>query len=136
MNFKAVLALPKTAPSEQTYKSIKFIWIVWSTLYVYLWCKYYLFGFHTSKNHQNTYVVTYMLIAFKLHFNRNGKWRIIAKGELCTRYWFRFNLGHLLKFIYSEKATKICYNLPLGFVTSRQNFRGIWRKPELYKHTL
>ena len=36
MNFKAVLAQPKTAPSAQTYKSITFIWIVWSTLYVYL----------------------------------------------------------------------------------------------------
>ena len=39
MNFKAVLALPKTAPFAQTYKSIAFIWIVWSTLYVYL-CPY------------------------------------------------------------------------------------------------
>ena len=37
MNFKAVLALPKKAGSAQTYKSISFIWIVWSTLYVYLW---------------------------------------------------------------------------------------------------
>ena len=37
MNFKAVLALPKTADSPQTHKSISFIWIVWSTLYVYLW---------------------------------------------------------------------------------------------------
>ena len=34
MNFKAVLALPKTACSAQTHKSISFIWIVWSTLYV------------------------------------------------------------------------------------------------------
>ena len=37
MNFKAVLALPKTARSAQTHKSISFIWIVWSTLCVYLW---------------------------------------------------------------------------------------------------
>ena len=36
-NFKEVLALPKTAHSAQTYKSISFTWIVWSTLYVYLW---------------------------------------------------------------------------------------------------
>ena len=36
MNFKAVLAMPKTARSAQTHKSISFIWIVWSTLYVYL----------------------------------------------------------------------------------------------------
>ena len=32
-------ALPKTASSAQTHKSISFIWIVWSTLYVYLWSK-------------------------------------------------------------------------------------------------
>ena len=37
MNLKAVLALPKTARSAQTHKSISFIWIVWSTLSVYLW---------------------------------------------------------------------------------------------------
>ena len=43
--------------------------------------------------------------------------------------------GTLLKFIYCEKATKICYNLPLSFVISKQNFRGTFRKPELYKHT-
>ena len=29
--------LPKTAGSAQTHKSISLIWIVWSTLYVYLW---------------------------------------------------------------------------------------------------
>ena len=39
LNFKAVLALTKTAGSAQTHKSISFIWIVWSTLYVYLWIK-------------------------------------------------------------------------------------------------
>ena len=39
MYFKAVLALPKTARSAQTHKSISFIWIVWSTLYVYLWSR-------------------------------------------------------------------------------------------------
>ena len=35
--FRAVLVLPKTAGSAQTHKSMSFIWIVWSTLYVYLW---------------------------------------------------------------------------------------------------
>ena len=39
MNFRAVLPQPKTAHSAQTHKSITFIWIVWSTLYVYLWEK-------------------------------------------------------------------------------------------------
>ena len=37
LNFKAVLAVPKTAGSAQTHKNVSFIWIVWSTLYVYLW---------------------------------------------------------------------------------------------------
>ena len=37
LNFKTVLALPKTAGSAQTHESISFIWIIWSTLYVYLW---------------------------------------------------------------------------------------------------
>ena len=35
--FRAVLVLPKTAGSAQTCRSMSFIWIVWSTLYVYLW---------------------------------------------------------------------------------------------------
>ena len=39
MNFRAVLVLPKTAGSAQTHKTMSFIWIVWSTLYVYLWGK-------------------------------------------------------------------------------------------------
>ena len=39
MSFQAVLALPKTARSTLTHKSISFIWIVWSTRYVYLWTK-------------------------------------------------------------------------------------------------
>ena len=29
--------LPKTPGSAQTHKSVSFIWIVWSTLYAYLW---------------------------------------------------------------------------------------------------
>ena len=34
---KQFLTLPKTASSTQTHKSKSFIWIVWSTLYAYLW---------------------------------------------------------------------------------------------------
>ena len=34
MNFRVVLVLPKMAGSAQTHKSISFIWIVWSSLYV------------------------------------------------------------------------------------------------------
>ena len=39
--FELVLVMPKTASSGQTHKSICFIWIVWSTLYVYLWLRAY-----------------------------------------------------------------------------------------------
>ena len=35
--FQTVLELSKSARSAQTHKSISFIWIVWNTLYVYLW---------------------------------------------------------------------------------------------------
>ena len=34
MNFRAVLALPKTAGPAQTHKIMSFIWIVWSTWYL------------------------------------------------------------------------------------------------------
>ena len=44
MNFRAVLVLPKTVGSAKTHKSMSFIWIVWSTLYVYLWLRVH----HTS----------------------------------------------------------------------------------------
>ena len=37
MNFREVLVLPKMADSAQKHKSMSFIWIVWSTLHVYLW---------------------------------------------------------------------------------------------------
>ena len=36
LNFKAVLELPKMARTDQTNKSISFIWIVWSTLFMYI----------------------------------------------------------------------------------------------------
>ena len=52
MNFKAVLALPKTARSAQTHKSISFIVIVWSTLYVYLWNVSDFYQWH--KGNRNT----------------------------------------------------------------------------------
>ena len=44
LNFKAALALPKTA---QTHKSVSFICIVWSTIYVYLWRKHQFFSQET-----------------------------------------------------------------------------------------
>ena len=43
--------LPKTARSAQTHKSMSFIWIVWSTLYVYLCLKagFFLCVFEADK---------------------------------------------------------------------------------------
>ena len=38
-----LLVLPKMAGFAKTHKSMSFIWIVWSTLYVYLCCKLKLF---------------------------------------------------------------------------------------------
>ena len=35
--YSKIFAMPNTARSVQTHKSISFIWIVWSTLYVYFW---------------------------------------------------------------------------------------------------
>ena len=58
LNFKAVLTLPKTAGSAQTHKSISFIWIVWSTLYVYLCSnpEIYLWLYILHKKGQNNTV--------------------------------------------------------------------------------
>ena len=52
LNLKAVLVPPKTAGSAQTHRSISFIWIVWSTLYVYLWLQVYLILTQSTKNPQ------------------------------------------------------------------------------------
>ena len=48
LNFGAVLELPKTAGSAQTHKSISSIWIVWSTLYIYLWHHHKLGNFFVT----------------------------------------------------------------------------------------
>ena len=65
LNLKIDLALPKTASSAQTHKSISFIWIVWRTLYVYLWLGpkspvFYpsaFFGLDDLKNTMNLYKI-------------------------------------------------------------------------------
>ena len=48
--FKAVLALPKMTHFAQTHRSVSFIWIVWSTLYVNLWYHHQL-GLTSSLSH-------------------------------------------------------------------------------------
>ena len=87
MNFRAVLALPKTASSAQTHKSISFIWIVWSTLYVYLW--YYeeslvssnlnskQLRFHGA--HPNKYTYNFDLI---LHLTSIWRWVLSGLAAL------------------------------------------------------
>ena len=45
--------MPKTTGSAQTQKCMSFIWIVWSTLYVYLWQKEEL----TKQNARNAKLV-------------------------------------------------------------------------------
>ena len=52
LSFKAVLALPKMAHFAQTHKSISFIWIVWSTLYVYLWANFENYPLSTHIQYQ------------------------------------------------------------------------------------
>ena len=50
MNFKTVIALPKTARSAQTHKSISFIWIVWSTLHFGTTVDFTIQKFKSSKH--------------------------------------------------------------------------------------
>ena len=81
MNFKAVLVLPKTAGSVQTHKSITFIWIVWSTLYVYLWLQPW--NSLTTDGFVVNYPLTNYLFNNKLHLqiilHRNDKWPSFCK---------------------------------------------------------
>ena len=91
MNFKAVLALPKTAPSAQTYKSITFTWIVWSTLYVYFWTN------PTSRNYVSS------CDFFKINFNPlstilNPMTKVISNGK-------SFPIWEDIKGLYPQMGT-------------------------------
>ena len=62
LNFNAVLALRKLAGSAQTHQSISFIWIVWSTLYVYLWRQHeFFFGQATAWTHAMKLTLNYII---------------------------------------------------------------------------
>ena len=74
MNFRAVLVLPKMAGSAQTHKSMSFIWIVWSTLYVYLW--------YLSRKMQNPHYI-------KRHFMRD-LWDLLFEWNPFLEMIWRF----------------------------------------------
>ena len=76
MSFKAVLALPKTASSAQINKSISFIGIVWSTLYVYLWSQYEL-NYWTSW----LYILFFRTNLVSI-LGKNGQMAIVAMSTL------------------------------------------------------
>ena len=94
MNFKAVLTLPKTAPSAQTYKSITFIWIVWSTLYVYLWYKY---KFLSVKNRRFA-----KLLSLFINFSHRRKSEKIERIIFTEKSNPRWNLIKLMGFTISS----------------------------------
>ena len=90
MNFKAVLALPKTTRSSQTHKSISFIWIVWSTLYVYLWWTptfkrvnwFHFVRVHATRNTNSI---------FQMRFQPN--WNFWIYYHLICNFWFNIYLS-------------------------------------------
>ena len=86
MNFKAVLVLPKTAGSAHTHKSISFIWIVWSTLYMYI----------SVTTH---YIFLLLFCPTFFSFQKKNKcifarelWMLNAYKRLCTSLVGVFNL--------------------------------------------
>ena len=104
LNFKAALALLKTAPSAQTYKSITFLWIVWSTLYVYLWrqpwdgvlyfwksifihlCFHEMFFFLTSKK---------KVFKYSKLVKNAGMYNNFSSEMICIRCVAHFCLAHI-----------------------------------------
>ena len=106
LNFKAVLALPKMARSAQTYKSISFTWIVWSTLYVYLWlyhwiqcCNVHQYCSGTKQLQLNTLLVLKIELANLEILEKNTVRR--NQGTLqfyCTQHRFVFLSVRLYKY--------------------------------------
>ena len=119
--FIAVLVLPKTASSAQTHKSMSFIWIVWSTLYVYLWfeCETWNQNFEWTK----------------LALTNNCNWRVkfaflIEQRVIvsfCKRFvwvwiiWSAFHSGPITNFgIHSyEKILIWCQYMKHGWAKNR-----------------
>ena len=93
MNFKAVLELPKTAWSAQTHKSISFIWIVWSTLYVYLWqnSKPPSFGFAGRWHHNSFNMYVLRLKGFCWLFFSDGSFSSMFHSSFWQKTFFSAN---------------------------------------------
>ena len=119
MNFKAVLTLPKTARSAQTHKSKSFIWIVWSTLYVFVYLC-------TGCNHNHNSIVLGKVLWTKITFKLAQKWKYFKilyvkkceKQESKTTYnGFKFILK--LQCNTESQADKISSQL---FKIAQENF--------------
>ena len=78
LHFKAVLALPKTACSTQTHVSISFIWIVWSTLSIYLCIR----GANLCSLKKNWGLFLHRKLVFHWYFEPDTGHMILA-----TCYW-------------------------------------------------
>ena len=112
MNFKAVLALQKTARSAQTHKSISFIWIVWSTLYVYLWFHHQI----VYSNIEHPSIINKIFIFpcnQRLTFTKQS-WPFLRKKK-CTWTFFYWALktGFTIVII---ACCKICSNVCITYV--------------------
>ena len=109
MKLKAVLALPKTTCSAQTYKSISFIWIVWSTPYVYLYYKIWTeYPTHTFIQDHTIFRASRVCKLHSLTF-------INFSGNN-----FADSIRKQLKFIWTNKYVVVC--LIFGYLREFQEF--------------
>ena len=117
MNFEAVLALPKIARSAQTHKSISFIWIVWSTLYVFLCCSIVdrFFFLLKVKN-----ISTHWKYGFLRSFTTNPVVYISDSTVICSRPLCRAapvaQLAYNRVVIWTVKYDHRCVSCPLALV--------------------
>ena len=126
MNFKAVLALPKT------HKSISFIWILWSTLYVYLCCIAEAEAEAGVANHpvyasgKADYIV--LIVRVKEPF------MFYFVSELCRQAHLQLlNLIWTLNAVVcSQKADDVHgVNLKMSLCKSRMKVKRLTRKPSI-----
>ena len=126
MNFRAVLALPKTAGSAQTHKSMSFIWIVWSTWYIHITLPLPPYHQHSSKMLMKGIFDPYVLWPFD---HRHMGTPLPPKTCWCLK-WMVPNLimSHaeiLLIFTLSSENSKThvcCLGAPLFLMVRRGSF--------------
>ena len=102
MNFRAFLVLAKTAGSARTNESMIFIWIVWSTLYLYLWSKVKFISLN---------IISYT------HVNP-------IRGATFTTNAFIFNFNHFFLSFFSRKQNT--QFLPFFQFAKYQNILWLW----------